>query len=85
MDNLNLENAAEFLADAMSLFGASVPGGSHQSKGAAAFVNKCIAFMEENAEDIVHTEGFYMLPKPALIRLISSDQVCFKTTASCYW
>lgn len=62
MDNLSVDNAAEFLADA----GAG---------GMSSLVNKCIGFMEENAEDVIHTEGFLQLPKAAMIRLVSSDQV----------
>ena len=78
MDNLSIENAAEFLADAMSL---SRGGGFG---GMSSMVDKCIGFMEENAEEVVKTEGFRLLPKPAMIRLVSSDQViicfnlCFK-------
>ena len=75
MDSLSVESAAEFLTDAMSLSGGGT--GGTQSHGARALVDKCIAFMEDNAEDIVKTEGFYLLPKPAIIRLISSDKVYF--------
>ena len=68
MDNLSVESAAEFLADAMSVSRGN--GG-----GVSSLVNKCVGFMEENAEEIVKTEGFLLLPKPAMIRLVSSDQV----------
>ena len=71
MDNLSTESAAEFLADAMSL-SRGVSAGSMSS-----LVDKCIGFMEENAEEVVKTEGFLLLPKPAMIRLVSSDQVKF--------
>lgn len=92
MSNLSVDNAAEFLTDAMALSGGTGPNKSgDQSKGARALVDKCIAFMEENAEEVVHSKGFSLLPKPALVKLISSDQVriyytnienCFKTQES---
>ena len=69
MDNLSVDNAAEFLADALSLAKGAGAGGM------SSLVNKCIGFMEENAEDVIHTEGFLQLPKAAMIRLVSSDQV----------
>ena len=69
MDNLSTENAAEFLADAMSLSRGDGFGGM------PSLVDKCIGFMEENAEEVVKTEGFLLLSKPAMIRLVSSDQV----------
>jgi len=69
MDNLSIENAAEFLADAMSLSRGAGFGGM------SSLVDKCIAFMEENAEEVVKTEGFLLLSKPVMIRLVSSDQV----------
>ena len=69
MDNLSTENAAEFLADAMSL------SRGVGFSGMSSLVDKCIGFMEENAEEVVKTEGFLLLPKPAMIRLVSSDQV----------
>ena len=69
MDNLSTENAAEFLADAMSL------SRGVGFRGMSSLVDKCIGFMEENAEEVVKTEGFLLLPKPAMIRLVSSDQV----------
>ncbi|KAM7440204.1 hypothetical protein ABFA07_010517 [Porites harrisoni] len=68
MDNLSVDNAAEFLADALSLAKGAGAGGM------SSLVNKCIGFMEENAEDVIHTEGFLQLPKAAMIRLVSSDQ-----------
>jgi len=76
MRNVDVQNAAAFLSDAMALSGGSGPDSNEkESKGARALVDKCIAFMEENAEEVVHTKGFCELPKPALIKLISSDKV----------
>lgn len=69
MDNLSVENAAEFLADAMAISRGLGAG------GVSSLVEKCVGFMEENAEEVVKTQGFLLLPKPAMIRLVSSDQV----------
>ena len=69
MDNLSVENAAEFLADALSLSRVK------STEGVSSLVDKCVGFMEENAEEVVKTEGFLLLPKSAMIRLVSSDQV----------
>lgn len=69
MDNLSTESASEFLADAMSL------SRGFNARGMSSLVDKCIGFMEENAEEVVKTEGFLLLPKPAMIRLVSSEQV----------
>ncbi|XP_048576494.1 BTB/POZ domain-containing protein 19-like [Nematostella vectensis] len=75
MDSLDAENAAEFLADAMALSGGTDPNSADQKAlGARALVDKCIAFMEENAEQVVKSRGFSNLPKQAVIRLISSEQ-----------
>ncbi|XP_029179236.2 uncharacterized protein LOC114977880 [Acropora millepora] len=68
MDNLSVDNASEFLADAMS------DSRAKGSEGVSSLVDKCIAFMEENAEEIVKTEGFLLLPKSSIIRLVSSNQ-----------
>ncbi|XP_033208549.1 uncharacterized protein LOC117167604 [Belonocnema kinseyi] len=47
-----------------------VPGG----KGAcSSFIDRCFAFIGENAVDTVKTPAFCNLPKDALIKLISSD------------
>ncbi|XP_076173376.1 BTB/POZ domain-containing protein 9 isoform X1 [Ptiloglossa arizonensis] len=47
-----------------------VPGG----KGAcSSFIERCFAFIGENAVDTVKTTAFCNLPKDALVKLISSD------------
>ena len=63
-----MENAAEFLNEALAV--SSAPG-----SGLEGLVERCVSFIEENAEEVSRTEGFYNLPKDALIRLISSNQV----------
>lgn len=43
-------------------------------KGAcSSFIDRCFAFIGENAVDTVKTPAFCNLPKDALIKLISSD------------
>lgn len=44
-------------------------------KSAASFMERCIAFIGDNAGDCVKTNAFLNLPKEALIKLISSDFV----------
>ena len=39
------------------------------------FVESCMRFIEQNAESCVKTTGWLELPKDALIKLISSQQV----------
>ena len=73
IDNLSAENASEFLADAMSLS----KGAGSSSGGMSSLVDKCIDFMEENGEEVINSEGFLLLPKRAMTRLVSSDQVLF--------
>ena len=69
MDNLSVNNASEFLMDATSVSKGVGTG------GVSSLIDRCVAFMEENAEEIVKTEGFLLLSKPAMIRLVSSNQV----------
>ncbi|XP_068752362.1 serine-enriched protein-like [Montipora capricornis] len=68
MDNLSVNNASEFLMDATSVSKGVGTG------GVSSLIDRCVAFMEENAEEIVKTEGFLLLSKPAMIRLVSSNQ-----------
>lgn len=39
------------------------------------FSSSCAHYIEENAQLCVKTEGWLELPKPALIKLLMSDQV----------
>ncbi|KPJ02187.1 putative small nuclear ribonucleoprotein E [Papilio xuthus] len=52
----------------------SVPGG----KSASSFMERCIAFIGDNAPECVKTNAFLNLPKEALIKLISSDFLCLE-------
>lgn len=44
-------------------------------KSASSFMERCIAFIGDNAADCIKTNAFLNLPKEALIKLISSDFV----------
>ncbi|VVC90429.1 unnamed protein product [Leptidea sinapis] len=50
----------------------------NRGKSASSFMERCIAFIGDNAAECVKTNAFLNLPKEALIKLISSDFV------SCY-
>ncbi|XP_026325091.1 uncharacterized protein LOC113234069 isoform X2 [Hyposmocoma kahamanoa] len=47
-------------------------------KSATSFMERCIAFIGDNAADCVKTNAFLNLPKEALIKLISSDFLCLE-------
>ncbi|XP_014661668.1 PREDICTED: BTB/POZ domain-containing protein 19-like isoform X2 [Priapulus caudatus] len=69
---LNLDNACLFLAAAMRM------GQQFQGSSDNSFVERCAEYIEENAEECIHTESFLRLPKEALIRLVSSDQLALE-------
>ena len=62
LNELSVENCCEFYIDAMNI-------------GDAELVNTCQSFIEQNASDVVQTQGFLELSKDALTQLISSDKV----------
>jgi hypothetical protein len=43
--------------------------------GGNTFVDRCIAFIGENASECVKTSGFLTLSKEAIVKIISSDFV----------
>lgn len=45
------------------------------SKSGRSFLDRCTAFIGENALECVKTSAFLNLPKSALIHLVSSDYV----------
>lgn len=45
------------------------------TKGGKSFVDRCTAYVGENAVECVKTSAFFNLPKDALIHLVSSDYV----------
>ncbi|XP_052754582.1 BTB/POZ domain-containing protein 19 [Galleria mellonella] len=69
---LSVESACTLLAAAMEI--QDRPGG----KSASSFMERCIAFIGDNAADCVKTNAFLNLPKEALIKLISSDFLCLE-------
>lgn len=44
-------------------------------KSTAGFVERCVSYIGENAVECVRTNSFLLLPKEAVIKLISSDYV----------
>ncbi|XP_013172521.1 PREDICTED: BTB/POZ domain-containing protein 19 isoform X2 [Papilio xuthus] len=69
---LSVESACTLLAAAMEI--QDRPGG----KSASSFMERCIAFIGDNAPECVKTNAFLNLPKEALIKLISSDFLCLE-------
>ncbi|KAJ2944108.1 hypothetical protein O0L34_g18073 [Tuta absoluta] len=69
---LSVESACTLLAAAMEI--QDRPGG----KCASSFMERCIAFIGDNAADCVKSNAFLNLPKEALIKLISSDFLCLE-------
>ncbi|RVE51378.1 hypothetical protein evm_003933 [Chilo suppressalis] len=69
---LSVESACTLLAAAMEI--QDRPGG----KSASSFMERCIAFIGDNAADCVKSNAFLNLPKEALIKLISSDFLCLE-------
>nr|XP_037869906.1 uncharacterized protein LOC101742787 isoform X2 [Bombyx mori] len=69
---LSVDSACTLLAVAMEIH--DRPGG----KSASSFMERCIAFIGDNAADCVKTNAFLNLPKEALIKLISSDFLCLE-------
>ncbi|CAG0881812.1 unnamed protein product [Darwinula stevensoni] len=70
---LNPNNACTFMAAAVA-----IEDRTSGSKGSKSFVERCIAYIGENAAECVHTNAFLSLSKDALIRLISSDNLALE-------
>ena len=64
LKELSVENCCEFYIDAMNIRDDEL-------------ISTCQSFIEQNASDVVLTQGFLNLSKDALIQLISSDKVPF--------
>ena len=45
------------------------------SKGSQQFVERCVAYVGENALEVMHTSGFLALTRDAMTTVISSDNV----------
>jgi hypothetical protein len=68
LKELSVDNCCEFYMDAMNM--------CNDSGIASELINtSCQTFIEENASDVVHTQGFLYLSKDALTQLVSSDKV----------
>jgi len=65
---MSVANACAFLAAAVRL--EDVTGGEDGS-----FINKCLTYIGERASDCFKTSTFLNLPRNAMIRLISSEQL----------
>ncbi|XP_076316734.1 BTB/POZ domain-containing protein 9 isoform X2 [Tachypleus tridentatus] len=66
---MSIHNACTFLAAALDMEN-RVPVGN---KGGRPFVDRCTAYIGENALECVKTTAFLHLPKDSLIHLVSSD------------
>ncbi|XP_037821832.1 uncharacterized protein LOC119610612 [Lucilia sericata] len=69
---LSVDNACTFLTAVMEI---------HEKAGAkcaASFMERCIIYIGENANECVKTNAFLNLKKEALIKLISSDYFCLE-------
>lgn len=67
-----VDNACIFLQSAMEI--QEKAGG----KCADTFVDRCIAFIGENATECVKSNGFLNLSKDAIVKIISSDFICLE-------
>ncbi|XP_047739160.1 uncharacterized protein LOC108682676 isoform X2 [Hyalella azteca] len=66
-------NACTFLAAALAMHQRT--GGS---KGSQQFVERCIAYVGDNASECLHTSAFLNLSKDVVITLISSDNLALE-------
>lgn len=66
---VSVDNACCFLTNALEI--QEKVGG----KCTDTFVDRCIAFIGENATECVKTKGFLKLSKDAIVKIISSDFV----------
>ena len=67
LKELSVENCCDFYMDAINMCDDCSIG--------SELVTTCQSFIEENAGDVVQTQGFRNLSKNALTQLISSDKV----------
>ncbi|GAB6028325.1 hypothetical protein CHUAL_002498 [Chamberlinius hualienensis] len=67
-NTLSVHNACTFLAAAVDL-----QERTSGAKGSKSFVDRCIAYIGENASECFKTTAFLNMSKEALIRLVSSD------------
>ena len=70
LEKLSISNCCEFYMDYWNATEDCKKPGKFEN-----VVHKCRMFIEENAMDVVKTDGFLNLSKSALIQLVASDQV----------
>lgn len=89
LSTLNVHNACVFLPAALALESRASGGGGvvgsrdsdikkESAQLSSSFVDRCIAFIGENAIECVKSASFLNLCKDALIHLISSDQLAME-------
>ncbi|KAG5684376.1 hypothetical protein PVAND_013611 [Polypedilum vanderplanki] len=69
---MSVDNACCFLTNALEI--QEKVGG----KCTDSFVDRCIAFIGENASECTKTSGFLKLSKEAIVKIISSDFLCLE-------
>ncbi|XP_070503538.1 serine-enriched protein [Chironomus tepperi] len=69
---MSVDNACCFLTNALEI--QEKVGG----KCTDSFVDRCIAFIGENANECTKTNGFLKLSKDAIVKIISSDFLCLE-------
>eukprot|EP00117_Sycon_ciliatum_P011947 scpid50049/ scgid13206/ BTB/POZ domain-containing protein 19 len=89
MENLTIENASRFLDSAIQMKASMKPERRNSAQKTAgqqaganppapsdgrALIDRCLEFVEENAEQVVRTAGFLELSKKAIVHLVCSDQ-----------
>ncbi|KAH6944017.1 hypothetical protein HPB50_001199 [Hyalomma asiaticum] len=74
---MSIHNACTFLASALAMED-RVSSSGKSTKGGKSFVDRCTAFVGENAMECVKTSAFFNLPKDALIHLVSSDYLAME-------
>ncbi|XP_037936572.1 uncharacterized protein LOC119670399 [Teleopsis dalmanni] len=72
ISTLSVDNACTFLTAVMEIHDKA------GAKCAASFMERCIIYIGENANECVKTNAFLNLTKDALIKLISSDYFCLE-------
>lgn len=75
---MSIHNACTFLAAALEMDNRLPAGKTNCSKGARSFVDRCTAYIGENAVECLKTSAFSNLPKNALVHIVSSDYLALE-------
>ena len=73
--SLNVDNACALLASALAK---EEQMSQRSSSSGSSFVERCVHFIGDNANECFQTTGFLRLSKDALIRLVSSDHLALE-------